>query len=209
MKCAHRDDAAEKCGKVGQWYQNIFCPRPDTDPTLVCQVSRWYFSDTAPHETNFVAINSLENFGHLHGLNFKLKDLLMEAYDNYAIYGNSWTAQDWGVISFDTTNRPKGFHLPVCVHEGQSFKPFVFQRPWEHNWDFPAVCGDHSANETADFMKAITLSPGSVKFKDRDHTFLDRIPRVSVLIRVFFNNVLTEEFRFSWTIKICLHIQRI
>jgi hypothetical protein len=192
MKCSHRTDAAEKCGKTGDYYESLICPRPNTDPTLVCQVSRWYFSDIAPHEIEMVAVKSIEAFGHLHGLQFRLKDMLQEMYDNYEKHGNNFPEPDWGFNSLYSPRSPSGFHLPVCMHDGQSFAEFKFQRPWWHNWDFPAICGNHGADETADFMRGLGLEPGSQKHERGDCTFSDRIPRVSALVRGPINPVLTS-----------------
>jgi hypothetical protein len=59
---------------------------------------------------------------------------------------------------------------------------FEHQRPWWHNENFPATCGDHHANETAGFMKAMNLAPGSGKHTAADRTFTSSIPLVSHLL---------------------------
>ncbi len=194
MKCSHDKDTAKKCGRPGIYYDAYICPRPETDPDLVCQVARWYFGKY-PHNTEMVALKKITAFGHFHGFQFERKEMLQEMFDNYEKYGNKPYQPAWGLDSLHSPEPPRGFHLPVCMHEGLSFKDFSFRQPWEHNWDFPAICGNHAANETAEIMKQMGLEPGSKKH--RHATFWSRVSRVSILNRVACNNVLNGQFRCS------------
>ncbi|KAE9379765.1 hypothetical protein N431DRAFT_398235 [Stipitochalara longipes BDJ] len=178
LKCSHREDAVEKCAKGGLEYQQIFCPEPETDPTLVCQAARWYFSNTAPHEIDMVAIDSISRFGAMHGFRFNREDMLAEMWANYKHYGNEGIKREWGVEALEHDDHPRGFRLPVCMYEDNAYDVHHHQRAWWKNWNFPATCGNYAANETADFMKAVSLKPGSTKHSSTDWTFADRIPRV-------------------------------
>jgi hypothetical protein len=149
------------------------------DPTLICQAARWYFSDTEPHEVDMVAIRSIEEFGALHGFSFNKRAMLQEIWDSYKKFGNKWGARDWGVRSMEIGDHPRGFHIPLCMSDDNIFDVHEHQRPWWKNYNIPVTCGNHAANETADFMNALTLGPGSAKHKKNDWTFADRVPRVS------------------------------
>ena len=183
LKCSHRDDAVQKCANQGVEYQQLFCPEPKTDPTLVCQTAKWYFSDTEPHEIDMVAINTIEKFGASHGFAFNKEDMLAEIWDNYKRLGNKGRDRQWGKDAMKGSESERkyghGFRIPVCVSEDNQFDVHHHKYPWWKNWNFPVTCGNHAANETADFMKAMTLEPGSLKHKNTDWTFRDRIPRVS------------------------------
>jgi len=183
LKCSHREDAAEKCANDGVEYQQLFCPEPKTDPTLVCQAGRWYFSDTQPHEIDMVAMNSIQKFGALHGFAFSRDKMLAEIWDNWKKFGNRPQERKWGKEALKGPNHerkhPHGFRLPVCIFEDNQYDVHHHQLIWWKNWNFPAICGNHAANETADFMKAMNLGPGSPRHSSTDWTFRDRIPRVS------------------------------
>jgi hypothetical protein len=198
MKCSHRPDAIEKCTKVGDWYESFLCPRPDTDPTLVCQTGRWYFSNSEPHEIEMNAIRTIDTFGSIRGFTFDKHDMLQEIYDNYLKYGNNWKARDWGIQSVRGENYRKGWHLPVCMFEGNEYDVFEHQRPWWHNRNFPATCGNHAANETAGFLKAMNLQPGSGMHAAKDWTFVDTIPRVSGF-NPHYPQSFSDHFRFCPT----------
>lgn len=178
MKCSHRSDAIEKCTKKGDWYESFLCPKPD--PTFICQAAKWYFSDTEPHETEMVAIRSVQQFGAMHGFTFEKDEVLQEVWDNYEKFGNNWGDKDWGLLSIEGGHHPRGFRLPVCVNEDNQYDPFQHQRPWQHNWLFPTGCGAHGANETEGFLRLMSLQPGSARHnKGDDPLYNDRILRVS------------------------------
>lgn len=191
MKCSHREDAVEKCTKKGDWYESFHCPRPKSDPTLICQLGRWYFSDKHPHEVEMAALRTIDSFGAMHGFSFTLEDMKQEIFENYLKVGNKWAATDWGIMGLEAAKNPQGFRLPLCMYEEQDYEQFEHQRPWWHNWKFPATCGNHGGNETADFVAALGIHPGSAKHVAGDQTFKDRVPRVSHSTSIILKPVLT------------------
>jgi hypothetical protein len=180
MKCSHRSDAIEKCTKKGDWYESFTCPRPETDPTLVCATGRWYFSNDHPHESEMAAIRSIETFGSMHGFTFDKQEMLLEMYNNYEKFGNDWADKDWGFLSMEGGQHISGFHIPVCVSEDNQYDTFTHQRPWHYNWFFPTNCGSHAGNETGSFMRALGMGPGTWRHTSKDVLWADRIPRVSI-----------------------------
>lgn len=69
----------------------------------------------------------------------------------------SQQATDIGTIDFTTG----GFDMPVCFHEAQYLKNFVYS----DSWNFPMVCGDHTGDETATFLKKACFQEQKIPVK--------------------------------------------
>lgn len=201
-------DAAEKYSKSSsEWDEKMtilsksrFCPRPESDPDLVCQVEKWYFSVNQQHSRAMNGLSMIESF---QGDSFKLRrnELFQEAYDNYVRCGNACTNFDWhkGPFSRDMTFTGS-FHLPICQNDQLNLVDFTRYWGWNahpgmswygygngewSSWNFPAVCGDHHASETRGFLEAMNAGMRSdvyshhYFYRATDQLWRDRIPRVS------------------------------
>jgi hypothetical protein len=108
LYCMHVSDAQEQCNIVPkkndpQWYKDYrstqICPKPDTDPTLLCAAARWYHTSTMhSHVSLMPGIDKIEdwNTGKFH---LTIKGLLQEAYETYVLYRNDFKKIDWYVYS--------------------------------------------------------------------------------------------------------------
>jgi hypothetical protein len=157
------------------WGNSLFRPRPHDQPNLVCEAARFYVENRGQSRetrSSFIAAGSnpdaeltrFKRFG------FTVKSLLQRAWDLYEQYHNegSLQATDIGTIDFNTG----GFDMPVCFHEQQYLKDFQYYSSWK----FPMVCGDHTGNETATFLRKEGLFPRAV---DPSQISTDRVVRVN------------------------------
>ncbi len=199
LYCLHVHDAQKQCNnsvpkkKDPQWYKNYrstqICPRPETDPTLLCAAARWYHTSTMQSHVGLMpGIDKVEewNNGRFH---LTMKKLLQEAYETYVVYRNDFDKIKW------SSGRLTGpvFGLPTCVsddlllHDGNPKHGLAIWKNPSY-LQFPFRCGDFRANESAGFMKSLNLGPGS-KMHERlegvtgtlhpNELFEDRIIRVS------------------------------
>jgi hypothetical protein len=195
MKCAHRDDGYKMCAKAehakkygelklsyeGKYhYQKSFwCPKPEEDPNLVCQVLKWYFAINRQHEMEFIAWDKLQNFaGGRYNLTWPV--LFQESWENYERFRNNFTVP-LDDLFFANGGFGSGFFLPTCVNEHVQFADYNTMLTVHHTrWNFPGMCGDYRANETAAFMELMGAGPESdVHTRSEPKEFWrDRIPRV-------------------------------
>lgn len=216
LRCTHDPkarsmcDAAEKYSKSSnEWDESIsiisksrFCPRPDSDPDLICQVEKWYFSVNEQHTRAMNGLDAFETF-QADRFKFRRKELLQEAYDHYAQCGNNCTNLDWNKGPFSRDVSFTGaFHLPTCQNDHLSVPDFTRFWAWKAHtgkswngyengewtqWDFPSICGDHHASETKGFLEAMNAGEHSDVYahhhpiRATDQLWRDRIPRVSDL----------------------------
>jgi hypothetical protein len=214
MACTHDQkaqsmcDSAEKYSKPSsEWDDNMrtlsksrFCPRPDTEPDLICQAEKWYFAVNNQHNR---ALNGLDAFESFQGDRFKFrgKELFRESYDNYLRCGNNCTNLDWHKGPFSRDMAFAGiFHIPTCQSDKLHLEDFTQYWGWKAHpgkswngyrhgewtgWNFPAVCGDHHAGETKSFLEAMNAGVFSdvyahhYSMRSTDQLWRDRIPRVS------------------------------
>jgi len=214
MACTHDPkaramcDAADKYSKPSsEWDERMttlsksrFCPLPDTDPNMICQVEKWYFAVTSQHDRAMNGLDSFEGF-QLNRFKFKRKELFKESFDNYIRCGNNCTNLDWhkGPFSRDMTFAGI-FHIPTCKSDNLRLMDFTQFWGWKAHpgkswngyqtgewttWNFPAVCGDHHASETQGFLEAMNAGIHSdvyahhYYYRSTDQLWKDRIPRVS------------------------------
>jgi hypothetical protein len=169
MKDALSICADHKQKSLGEsWAKGVFCPRPDTEPTKICIAARWYLAQSKSHDTPMVAIDKIEDFQYgFYG--FTLDDLLLESYESYKERGNR-RSDTMDQQIFKPLEKKK-FHMPVCEYEDRNLLTVTKGVPltrqawpglsWAYNWEFPAICGNHAGNETADFLDALNLGPDS------------------------------------------------
>jgi len=118
-----------------------------------------------------------------------VKELLQESFETYLKYRNDLDKIDWmsGGVNESV------FGLPTCVgddlrlYDGNpNFGLPIWKNP--SYLQFPFRCGDWRVNESAGFMKAMNLEPGSRYHSQIEgitgtlhpnELFEDRIPRVS------------------------------
>lgn len=214
MTCTHDQNAQSMCDSAQkyskpstEWDDNMrtlsksrFCPRPNTEPDLICQTEKWYFAVNNQHSR---ALNGLDNFESFQGDRFKFRrnELFQESYDNYQRCGNNCTNVDWHKGPFSRDMAFTGiFHIPTCqsdklhltdftqywgwkAHPGKSWYGY-YNGEWT-GWNFPAVCGDHHADETKGFLEAMNAGVFSdvyahhYSMRSTDQLWKDRIPRVS------------------------------
>ena len=193
MKCTRRKDATKMCAEgleaKSGWKKSYFCPRPDSEPEVICQVARWYWEMYHSHE---VPLPGRDSFETISRLNMSYYPMLKEAYDKYKEEGNvfhSQMANEEGQTLGDGL-----FHMAICENNLLEIKNFGFDRkkpvlPHEQHyrqWAFPAFCGDFRGNETRSFMSAIGAGIGSNPYQNLDfgheklsgQLWRDRIPRV-------------------------------
>jgi hypothetical protein len=158
------------------------------------------------HEAKMVAIDTVEKFNDgVYG--FKLEQLLLESYESYKEMGNTKSEELEGQ-AFKALEEKK-FHMPVCEYEGPKlmtvFKGVPLDHGWElwsdpkpYNWEFPPICGNHAANETAIFLEALGLGKESKYHTEPDHcdpktlneVFNDFIPRVRSSPCIFLQTIV-------------------
>lgn len=196
MKCTHHKDAGEMCEKATQARErgskgydvdrSRFCPRPESDPTYVCELGAWYFADAHQHQRQMSALNTLETFWG-NEFNFKLEDFMAEVHENYKRCRNNCTQMSLDRPAFDPEQTAaRGFTIPVCVSDHVHLDDFLKKGP--RRWHFPSVCGDFTSNETEVFLKAVNMGPDSqaAKTQSIQQLWRDRIPRVSSFeIRIY------------------------
>ena len=193
MKCARNPDALSMCratrdGLDKNWilWASRICPRPQTDPDLICQVGKWYLDKGHPQE---VAMDGIDNFDTFMGgeFNLDLEELLLESYNYYEQHGVSGYSPDKLELGVGNAIGLR-FHLPTCQSERMAITNFKYRSHSEKKrfdfgakWQFPASCGDYRSNETAIFQSQIGFDPESGVFKSTDigKTYKDMIPRVS------------------------------
>lgn len=199
LYCLHVEDAQEQCNIVPkkndpQWYKDYrstqICPRPETDPTLLCAAARWYHTSTMDsHVTVMPGIDKIEHWNN-NMFRLTVEGLLKEAYDTYELYRNDFDKLDW---TSESSNGPV-FSLPTCVSDDlllHDMNPLHGLPIWRNPsyLQFPFRCGcDLHANESAGFMKSMNLEPGSKIHSTLEgatgtlhpnELFEDQIPRVS------------------------------
>lgn len=181
MKCTHVEDPKKLKEYCEPERPHLvlarICPRPDTDPSLVCQVNKWYLAQHGQHEETLDGIDKFPSFAR-GKYQTGVHDLLMQSYDHYERYGNR-NVNYGGEGAFPGEGMQGiGFHLPTCVSEYVHLSDWSYSNPYKNTpWNFPSVCGDHHANETEDFMQAININDDT--YKAAAQLFKDRIPRVS------------------------------
>jgi hypothetical protein len=214
MTCTHDENARGMCEASEKYSQSSneveadmvtlsrsrFCPRPDTDPDLICQVEKWYFAVTDQHARAMNGLDAFEGF-QSDRFKFRRKELFQESYDNYERCWNNCTNLDWHKGPFSRDMDFAGiFHMPTCksdklyladftqfwgwkAHPGKSWNGY-YSGEWTQ-WNFPAVCGDHHASETKGFLEAMNAGIHSdvyahhYYYRSTDQLWKDRIPRVS------------------------------
>lgn len=211
VRCLHEPMAPAMCEAArkystpsDQWDKDMvtislsrFCPRPDTDPTLICQAEHWYFANQDQH---VVPMNSLQSFGSFQRDRFKftIDEMFREAYDEYEKCGNDCQKVDWtkGPFSRDMSWAGK-FSLPICKSDQTHIVDITKTKGWrardgsfkhwfgwlDGEWTqntFPSTCGDFRSNETASFLEAMNSGPKSDAYNNPEMEMLwqDRIPRV-------------------------------
>lgn len=193
MKCTHQSDAPKLCRDAKSNPRKIghsrFCPEPEADPYLICQLGKWYFSVLQQHEREMIGIDNFEKF-HFNKFKFKLPELLQEAWESYKRCGNKCQRTQWQNLPFSADLAPGGFSLPTCVSDYITLDDF-FKHEGKpnnlHSWGFPSVCGNFRSNETRGFMDALNAGFETKVYKNREPKLLwvDRIPRVSSLTVAF------------------------
>jgi len=181
LKCTVVPDAEQLMknkdnGPRTHWANSVFRPRPLEHPNMVCEAGRFYVElqgKSREVEASFVSdgedpdakLTKFRKFG------FTVNSLLQKAYDLYEQNGNqgSQKTTDIGTIDFTTG----GFDLPVCFHEAQYLKDYSTAK--RGSWKLPMLCGDHTGNETATFLRKVRLFP---KANDPSQISSDRVERV-------------------------------
>ena len=194
MKCAHNHDAVQKCEAAkhakkhrnalfkGQWHtdKQYWCPKPEEDPTLVCSVIKYYFAKERQHEKDFIGWDQLESFaGGRYNLSWP--ELFQTSWENYEKYRNDFSTHLEDFFLANGHFSP-GFFLPTCVNELVKFADYNTLLSLGHNrWNFPGMCGNFRANETAAFMDLMNAGVKSDLHKNKHALafWRDRIPRVN------------------------------
>ncbi|SZF01486.1 unnamed protein product [Blumeria hordei] len=176
MKCSHKSWAAEKCYKMAhakatdEASLSYFCPRPDTDPGLICQVGRWAFSADNSHETPWPALLKLENFLHDRFQLTRL-DVLNDVYDHYELQGNDLQV-DWNSWFLGSLSSMGSFSMPVCKNDRLEIKDNTVHGPGrkplfgKNSWAVPNVCGV-DGKETEKFFEEMGFLEGSAPWNSR------------------------------------------
>ncbi|KAI0998439.1 hypothetical protein K3495_g9755 [Podosphaera aphanis] len=173
MKCTHKSWATEKCDRMAHAKATdkaalaYFCPRPETEPGLICQVGRWAFSADFSHETPWPALLKLEKFAENQ---FKLTrlDVLNAAYDYYELHGNDLQV-DWNSWFLGSLSSLTSFTMPVCKHDDLAMRDNIVHGALslaKNSKAFPNVCGEEEG-ETEDFFYELDILEGSVPWKSR------------------------------------------
>ena len=110
MKCTHDKNALKMCEKGRQARgrgikgndvdRSRFCLHPETDPTYICEVGGWYFSDDHQHQRRMCGLNSLETFWG-NEFNFTLEGFMGEVHGNYERCGNNCAEMSLDRLAFD------------------------------------------------------------------------------------------------------------
>jgi hypothetical protein len=141
-KCTHSKEAGNMCAKAATaepcskhdktCYRGIFCPKPTTDPELICRAAKWWPSIEGGNE---VALPSLEKWEGFMDDKFKLtrQKILQSIWLWYEEFGNRDDAFqiEWGSKDSNVTNLAGGFHVPVCYRPGMDIM----------DEKFPTTCG--------------------------------------------------------------------
>ncbi|KAE8445376.1 hypothetical protein EG329_013498 [Mollisiaceae sp. DMI_Dod_QoI] len=197
LYCMHIPDAQAQCNIVPKendpdWWKDYratqICPRPVEDPTLLCSAARWYHATTwGSHVGLMPGIRQIEKWNS-DRFHLTVKGLLQESYETYVLYRNNFNNIDW---TSHLSNSPV-FGIPTCVndelhlHDGNPIHNSYFRKHASH-LQFPFRCGDWRANESAGFMEAMNLGPGSrihaqiegiPGTRHPNELFWDRIPRL-------------------------------
>jgi hypothetical protein len=195
LVCMHVHDAQKQCEMdpakqshsfLQTYRKTMVCPKKPEDPTLICQATRWYSAvDFHSHIVPMPGIDQIEAW-QVGGTHFSIKALLQEAYDFYEIHRNNATLLNW---SSEELKEPS-FNLPVCVSDNLRLHDMNEVRfPSESHLEFPFFCGNFAANESAQFMKAMNLGPGSKLYEDIENPagtehhnalFWNLIPKVCI-----------------------------
>lgn len=192
QKCTHDPEAQSKCaaaaaqsepcknpiaGKTKNCKRAVFCPRPDSDPTLICKAGAWYYAVAHGHETELPHLESWETmFTNRDDEVFKWNrnKMLMSTFNFYELYHNQFDSLPaaFGLNERDFTDGMIGLQIPVC----NSMQGDV------ENGLFPVGCGsDWRASETTAFMDRMGMGEGSQVYNDRDlgfpnHLYVSTIP---------------------------------
>ncbi|POS87765.1 hypothetical protein EPUL_003899, partial [Erysiphe pulchra] len=169
MKCTHKPWAQKKCEQMARAKPTdeaalgYFCPRPDSDPTLICQVGRWSLSHVFSHEMPWPALLKIENFA---GNRFELTrlELLKSAYDHYVVSGNDLSV-DWESWFLGPLSSLSGLTMPVCQHDDLAMKDNTVHGPGhkgkgKNSLAVPNVCGINGS-ETEKFFTEVGFLEGS------------------------------------------------
>ena len=195
LACMHVDDAQKQCSMdptkqpkpwLTKYRKTMICPKPE-DPKLLCQAARWYHTtDYNSHIISVPGIDQIEGWK-VGDSQFSVKALLHEAYSGYEMDKNNSVEIDW---RSEDLNVP-AFHLPVCVNDQLHLHDMnKIPSASESHLQFPFRCGDWRANESAGFMKAMNLGPGSKIYEGIEGPpglqhpnalFWNRIPKVCTL----------------------------
>lgn len=197
MKCTHHPQGAKLCRDAKSNDKKIglsrFCPEPETDPNLICQLGKWHFRVQQQHEIEMIGIKDFSTFLE-NKYNFTLAEFQKEAWDNYKTCGNNCKETNWEDLAFGGRISSK-WTIPTCVNDGVHLNDFFTNQGAPNNvlaWGFPSICGDFHSNETQYFMDALHIGLESKVYQGRDTSELweDRIPRVSLS----HGNILTLLF---------------
>lgn len=175
MKCSHKVWAAEKCDKMAHAKPTdeaalaYFCPRPDTDPGLICQVGKWAFSAEYSHETPWPALLKIESFAQ-NQFELTRLDILNSVYDHYELHGNNLEV-DWNSWFLGSLSSLNSFTMPVCVYDGLAMKDNVVHGPGRkfkgsNSWAVPNVCGVNGS-ETERFFTELGFLEDSVPWRSK------------------------------------------
>lgn len=148
--------------KPNGYRDTIICPLPERyNGRLMCSLAHLHqfeVDQKIPHE--HVSDMKVEETPLLKGFedlrvhteyNYRIEQFALESFDNYLQHGNrpaSLDISEWG------TSVGK-FHASVCVFpQGQQFD---FTNIRKGNDNFLALCGDHTGDETVEFMEKMNM----------------------------------------------------
>jgi hypothetical protein len=207
IRCTHDPramsmcEAAQKFSSAQKISQSRFCPRPDTEPTLICQAEHWYMAKTDAHAKLMSGLDSFENFQR-DRFKFTLPEFFQEAYNEWTRCGNQCDEITWKLGPFERDMNWAGtFHLPICKSDQTHIADFTHDYEWwvrdgnPKHWpgwyrgeftkfSFPSSCGDWKSNDTMEFLEAMNAGEWKNDTSPFYHPIAemlwrDRIPRVS------------------------------
>ncbi|RKF77106.1 hypothetical protein GcM1_222054 [Golovinomyces cichoracearum] len=176
MKCTLKSWATEKCDRMAHAKPNdeaalaYFCPRPEIDPGLICQVGRWAFSAEYSHETPWPALLKIENFFE-NRFELTRSDVLNAAYDHYQLHGNDLQV-DWNTWFLGSLSSLNSLTMPVCMHDGLAMNDNIVHGPGHkgkgrNSWAVPNACG-LNGTETERFFFELGFLEGTAPWNSRN-----------------------------------------
>lgn len=204
INCMHVKDAQNQCHKkpkkpewMVKYRASQYCPKDD-DPTLICEIVRWYPAVKHSHLIPFPGLYSFETFA-MGRFKFNRTEMFKEAYQYYEKYHNNFDFP-WGEWEADGMKGPT-FGVPVCKNDHlylHDMNPKTKEEKKKHSSQIGigSMCGDSRGNETHLVFDAMNLAPGSELYQQHDKTDLIRhdnelyrehLPRVSLLCRLLLN----------------------